>query len=269
MKVLGSTICKPLDSSLNEDAIRSTTSLIAVSDGAGGGGLFAERWSKYLVDNLPNEPITGYNDFCIWLDAIWEPFFCHYEQESKELGNFALNKFYEEGAYATIGCVWLDDTIQKYHWVSYGDSVIFKYNIASKELFYSIKSLSEFNQPPFLVNCIKQTKEDGFCFGQGFYDNNDIFFIASDALSHYLIMMYLIATNKNNEEILSALNQHSKNSFIIKNAIKMRKIDFEDVLMKLIRSTKSNINFKRHLYSLHKKNYITSDDYSFVCAHNI
>lgn len=269
MKVFGSTVCKPTDSSLNEDSIRVGNNLIAVSDGAGGGGLFAEKWSKYLVDNLPNEPITRYNDFCGWLDAIWEPFFCHYEHVSKELGNFALNKFYEEGSYATIGCLWIDDTIQKYNWVTYGDSVVFKYNRISKELFYSIKKFSEFNQPPYLVNCIKQTKEEGFGFGQGTYEKNDIFFIASDALSHYIILMYLVANNKHNEEILSVLNLHSKNSFVIKNVMRMKQFDFENILMKLIRSSKNNINFKRHLYSLFKKNFITSDDYSFVCTHNI
>ena len=39
----------------NEDAAISNKEIIAVSDGAGGGGVFAEHWSKYLVDNLPED----------------------------------------------------------------------------------------------------------------------------------------------------------------------------------------------------------------------
>ena len=37
---------------VNEDAVIAKKELIAVSDGAGGGGVFAERWSKYLVNHL-------------------------------------------------------------------------------------------------------------------------------------------------------------------------------------------------------------------------
>ena len=33
---------------VNEDAVIARENVIAVSDGAGGGGVFAERWSRYL-----------------------------------------------------------------------------------------------------------------------------------------------------------------------------------------------------------------------------
>lgn len=41
---------------VNEDAAIAKKKVIAVSDGAGGGGVYAERWSQYLVNNLPNTP---------------------------------------------------------------------------------------------------------------------------------------------------------------------------------------------------------------------
>ena len=40
---------------LSEDAVLARNGLIAVSDGAGGGGVFAECWSQYLVDHLPDK----------------------------------------------------------------------------------------------------------------------------------------------------------------------------------------------------------------------
>ena len=45
---------------VNEDAAIARKDVIAVSDGAGGGGVFAERWSKYLVEHLPEKPIKSY-----------------------------------------------------------------------------------------------------------------------------------------------------------------------------------------------------------------
>jgi hypothetical protein len=41
----------------NEDAAIVKDNIIAISDGAGGGGVFADRWSRYLVNNLPEVPI--------------------------------------------------------------------------------------------------------------------------------------------------------------------------------------------------------------------
>ena len=45
----------------NEDAVKATSEWIAVSDGAGGGGVFADKWSQYLIDHIPDEPIIDYN----------------------------------------------------------------------------------------------------------------------------------------------------------------------------------------------------------------
>ena len=39
---------------VNEDAAITKDNLIAVSDGAGGGGVFADMWSRYLVEHLPD-----------------------------------------------------------------------------------------------------------------------------------------------------------------------------------------------------------------------
>ena len=79
----------------NEDAAKATETCIAVSDGAGGGGVFADRWSKYLIDHLPYEPITNYQAFDAWIDGIWELFYNDCEKEAKQEGGMLLNKFYD------------------------------------------------------------------------------------------------------------------------------------------------------------------------------
>ena len=60
---------------VNEDAAIAKESLIAVSDGAGGGGVFADLWSEYLVEHLPDDPIADFPAFDKWIDGIWELFY--------------------------------------------------------------------------------------------------------------------------------------------------------------------------------------------------
>ena len=136
---------------VNEDAAIATESVIAVSDGAGGGGLFAERWSQYLVDHLPDKPIKNYKAFDKWIDGIWEPFYNDCEEEAKKIGGLLLNKFYDEGSFATLVAVWkVSET--ECRWISYGDSVAFCYNKKTGELQHSFTRLSDFNNPPYLIN---------------------------------------------------------------------------------------------------------------------
>ena len=74
------------DGIVNEDAVTARKELIAVSDGAGGGGVFAERWSQFLVGDLPEAPIMNYREFDKWIDGIWEPFYNDCEKEAKKIG---------------------------------------------------------------------------------------------------------------------------------------------------------------------------------------
>ena len=116
--------------SISEDAAVARKNLIAVSDGAGGGGLFADRWSKYLLQYLPDTPFTTADELDEWIGSIWEKFYNRSEESAKRIGGLALDKFYDEGSFATLAAVWEtgDDTCR---WMTYGDSVVFHYNYAS------------------------------------------------------------------------------------------------------------------------------------------
>ena len=56
---------------VNEDAAVARRNMIAVSDGAGGGGLFADRWSRYLVKHLPKAAIESAGQLDAWIASIW------------------------------------------------------------------------------------------------------------------------------------------------------------------------------------------------------
>lgn len=245
---------------VNEDAAIATESVIAVSDGAGGGGLFAERWSQYLVDHLPDKPIKNYKAFDKWIDGIWEPFYNDCEEEAKKIGGLLLNKFYDEGSFATLVAVWRNGS-----WISYGDSVAFCYNKNTGELQHSFTHLADFNNPPYLINCKDSLDEKGFNRGLFKVDNNCLVFAASDTLAHYILMMYEVAhKDMFADELQGAIDVQTKNSNFIKTAMVSDSIDFEkDVIRKLQNCTTWPI-LQSHIKGLKKKGLIGHDDYSFV-----
>ena len=257
----GISIAKIDEGLVNEDSGIAKEELIAVSDGAGGGGVFADLWSKYLVEHLPEEPICDFESFDKWIDSIWELFYNNSEVLAKLEGGMLLNKFYDEGSFATLVAVWKSG-----QWISYGDSVAFCYNKLTKVMNYSFTKLVDFNNPPYLVNCKDPLNKQGFNSGTFEIDENCIVFATSDALSHYILMMYEVANkDKYLDELQEAINAQTKNSNFIKSALGIKRIDFEkDVLGKLLSASKNKGNFGRHLRSLKKSGLLAHDDYTFV-----
>lgn len=248
------------DGIVNEDAVIARENAIAVSDGAGGGGVFAERWSQYLVDNLPEKTIKNYKAFDKWIDGIWEPFYNNCEEEAKKVGGLFLNKFYDEGSFATLVAVWKDGT-----WISYGDSVAFCYNKKTGKLQHSFTRLSNFNNPPYLINCKDPLDKKGFRTGKFIVDDDCIVFAASDTLAHYILMMYEVSHRDwYGEELILAVDAQTKNSNFLKSAMRLRKIDFaKDVIQKLENCQYPN-QLRLHIERLKRWGFIGHDDYSLV-----
>jgi len=244
---------------INEDAAIAKKEVIAVSDGAGGGGVFADLWSNYLVEQLPDKPINNYKVFDKWIDKIWEPFYNSCEEKAILEGGMFLNKFYDEGSFATLVAVWNTG-----HWISFGDSVAFCYDKVNGKLQHSFGRLVDFNNPPYLINCKDPLCEQGFKSGQFDIHPDKIIFAASDALAHYILMMYEVAHREEFEsELQEAISAQTKDSNFIKTCMSQRKVDFEDVIKKLPMSNTAG-NFRKHLESLRKKGLIAHDDYTIA-----
>ena len=258
-------IGKPEDGCINEDAAIARDNMIAVSDGAGGGGLFAERWSRYLLDNLPESPILSAEELDLWIDGIWEPYYNQCEEDAKMLGGMSLNKFYDEGSFATLVAVWKTSE-SKCEWMSYGDSVAFHYNYATHKLEHSFSSLADFDKPPYLINCKDELNKSGFKNGVFEIDKDSVVFVASDALAHYIMMMYEVSQiDSYFDELNKAESNHSKNENYIKAAKSFSKFDFEkDIIIKLQNCIGNGINFKRHIKKILNQGLLAHDDYSLV-----
>lgn len=263
MKARCISIVKPEPNTINEDAALARTDCIAVADGAGGGGMFAERWSRYLLDNLPTEPISTFERLDQWIDGIWEPFYNDCEKMAKAMDGMVLSKFYDEGSFSTLAAMWHCE--DKVLWTSYGDSVAFCYDKKTGLLQFSISSLAKFNEPPYLISCKDPLRKEGFAHGEFQHTSQNIYFVTSDALAHYIIMMYMVSKKALFQAQLDeALNAHSKNATYIKSAMMMPHIDFDKVLTKLLNCIGHKWNFSNHLAANRRRHLIAIDDYSLA-----
>ena len=244
----------------NEDAAIARENAIAVSDGAGGGGVFADLWSKYLVEHLPEKPIKSYQAFDKWIDSIWEPFYNDCEKKAQKEGGMLLNKFYDEGSFATLVAVWKTG-----EWISYGDSVAFCYNRNTGKLQHSFTRLVDFNNPPYLINCKDPLNRKGFRHGKFEIDSDCIVFAASDTLAHYILMMYELAhKDQYEEELKQAVDAQTKNSNFIKTGMHLRKLDFAEYVIKKLEKCKYKILLGTHIEGKRNKGFLGYDDYSLA-----
>lgn len=257
------------ETSLNEDAVYADSNMIAVSDGAGGGGLFADKWSNYLLTHLPSHPMLTFKSLDEWIDSIWENFYNQMEIAAKKLGSVEVNKFYDEGSLATIAAMWENDNI--IDWVTYGDSTVFCYDYDSKILSSNIVDLRTYNEAPYLINVNSPLQKDGITCGSFQISKSRIFFCASDALSHYILASYFVANKQLFEDKLQyAIDCNTKNSNFIKTLLAVPHIDFErDVLLKLFNSSKNKGNFAKHIHKLHASGKIALDDYSIAFLYSL
>lgn len=247
---------------LNEDAAMARKGCIAVSDGAGGGGVFAERWSRYLLKNLPSRPITSFNELDAWVDGIWEPFYNDCETDAKARGGLFLEKFYDEGSFATLAAAWKTGE-REWQWMTYGDSVVFCYHKADDLLEYSPIRLADFDRPPYLISDKDPLKEEGFHHGSITTGDADVLFVATDTLAHFVLMMYELSHKDGYKgEIDEALAVRSKNSNYVLTAMNMQYV-FSDTLCHLL-DRKSSFRWK--LMKLERASLLGHDDYSLaVC----
>ena len=253
---------------INEDAALARTNVIAVSDGAGGGGVHAECWSRYLLDNLPETPLTRFAELDAWIDGIWESFYKTCEEKAKQQGGMFLDKFYDEGSFATLAAAWRVSD-EECRWMTYGDSVVFCYDKSTGLLQHSFTRLADFNKPPFLINSKDPLNENGFRTGIFRTSSSCTVFAASDALSHAILALYEISRQRMgntefDEELDEAINLRTKNSTFLKVMSGLRHVNFHKRIVKLTNACKDETSFKNIVKKMKVEGILGIDDYSLA-----
>ena len=188
----------PIDKTFdeNEDALRvhsddSKKKLIAISDGAGGVGIYCKQWAEFIVANAPETPDRNLNS---WFLEISKEFYLKYynidfgDIETKE-------KFISGGSYATLLFLWIDYNKNLINYVGVGDSSLFilrkgEEGIYLPILIYPINDNEFIDQNPTLLNW-KKTKQintiKSFSLQKG-----DIIIAGTDSISRWVLENLLV-----------------------------------------------------------------------------
>ena len=119
--------------------------------------------------------------------------------------------------------------------------------------------------PPRLISCKDPLEEEGFRSGIFHPDKTSVVFAASDALSHYVLMMYELSKRSEFErELMELRTKPTSNSQLLQMAEKEEFNFYDDVLIPLIRSAESESAFKELMETLYAKRLIDIDDYTLA-----
>ncbi len=113
----------------NEDAISHIVcedfEKIAVSDGAGGAGIYCKSWAEHLVSNQPDNPFVDKANADEWFLKNSESFYIENIEAINKKDSFVLEKFIKEGSYATLVFVWWNKQTNILHYSGVGDTTLF------------------------------------------------------------------------------------------------------------------------------------------------
>lgn len=265
------TLKKFTDNIPNEDSCHVQDDMIAISDGAGGCGVFASDWSKYLVEQISlrsnDTPIVRFEQLDDWVGEIWETFYNEHEKKAKEYDGIFQTKFYQEGSYATLAVVWKTG-MDVCHYITYGDSVVFHYSKSKGILEHSFTKLADFAKPPYLISCKDPLQPEGFKTDDILLNDDSVVFAASDALSHYILMMYYVTHQEEfKDEIEEILNGHTFDSQML--SIALRNVadvclTFDMLITKLQYISHYQEEFDKFVKELHSRGILDIDDYTLA-----
>ncbi|GAB3027185.1 hypothetical protein [Spirosoma pulveris] len=173
----------------NEDAWRvdPEAGLWAVADGAGGTGLYAGEWARFLVEQLPEQPFSVIDEVGDWLNNHWGRFFDQYQ--ARAAANYLTElKFMNEGSGATLAT--LHQQAAWLHWSVYGDAIVLCFNPATGQVMASNPALSQFTEAPYLLNWQFPCTADGFRSGRWPHEPGLKLALCTDTLGQYLLMAH-------------------------------------------------------------------------------
>lgn len=249
---------------VNEDCMRCELPTIVVSDGAGGTGLFADKWSAYLCERISSKPICNFEDLCVWQESIWEDFYNEYKPVAEQKG--IGGKFLKEGSSATLVALWQNEN--QFYWCAYGDSVLFHFSKNELKLA-TISDPCQFNQSPWLLNWKDAPDERGFQSGIVLLEKGEQLLIATDTVAQYILIAFFISNPSvtHQQKLVELAQSGTRLANCCQQMVNEEYTDLSfhsDILTPLRQNLDSELDFESYLKKLYQKDVIGLDDYSLM-----
>lgn len=258
----------------NEDAMEYIVSndfdKIAVSDGAGGAGIYCKNWAEHLVKNQPEQPFTNKEIANEWFLKNSESFYKENIESINKMDPFILEKFIKEGSYATLLFVWWNKLTNNIQYSGVGDTTLFVFRKNKTEyepiLITPIEEQNSLDDFPKLLNWNKELNFD-LTSKEIELRIDDIIIICTDSLARWLIYHLLIFSTTETQNLLG--NKIIKNIDIdklenIKQFTNQYK-NLSDLLIKIENTlNESAVFFKKVLQKQINAHQLEKDDYTIV-----
>lgn len=236
--------------------------LAALSDGAGGEGIFAAEWAAFLLEQLPNQPPADAAALRSWLQQIAKPFYIKVKPQAEQFRP-VKDKLLLEGSNATLAAVWCYPTENKLrcHWLAYGDSVIFHQRQGELTPLNDIP-LDRLAAPPVLLNWrFQQIDEAQIAAGELYLLPGDALWLASDGLANTLLIARLLE-NKN-DTLIAYLNRYVPKLGEIATELEAKPVALSGMLEHLSKALADN-QMPAVLYEWHQQHQVVRDDYALI-----
>ena len=265
--------CNKINEDENEDAIgiseNSNFHLFAMSDGAGGAGIYCKEWANFIVNNQPEFPILSDEEANNWFQNISQSFYEFIKPKVNYDNIFIGERFDNEGSYATLLYVWLSKTDKKYFLTGIGDTTLFFFKKKNEDysvsLIYPINKQSSLNDNPDLINW-QRPLEYSLLSKSVDYEPGDTIIICTDSLGRRITYQLLLINQSETEQCLNEnINKTYRRDFLEHLKINQRIFnvnEFIKYLRNLIGLDKNS--FRVELTKWIERNELEKDDYSFI-----
>jgi hypothetical protein len=243
--------------------------IIAVSDGAGGAGIYCKLWAIYLVNNQLDKPFNSKKNAEEWFLSISESFYKENIESISKMDPFILEKFIKEGSYATLFFAWWNKETNVLHFTGIGDTTLFVFR-KEKEIYNPIlltpineqNSLDDF---PKLLNWNKKLNYD-LSIKEISLQSNDIIIICTDSIARYLIYQLIILVPTEMQDLLGeSIIKNIDNDKLETFKLYSNYENVSELLSKLEETLDRGLEFfKKVLDKQIKVNLLEKDDFTIV-----
>jgi serine/threonine protein phosphatase PrpC len=182
----------------SEDALNCISNndyqLLALSDGAGGVGVFCGEWARALVAAQPEKPFGGLaagSDAKTWFLNVSESFYKSKSPALEAADSLVREKFFFEGSYATLLFCWIANAEDKFYYIATGDTTLFQFRTSGDDYIlntvYPIDSQQNLFAAPRLLNWKLDPGVDWIVKEDSFQEG-DVLILCTDALSRWLLL---------------------------------------------------------------------------------